>query len=965
MEQRLIKIVLIGDVEVGKTTIACKATEVVYKKIKTTIGTDFLTKKTTGGNTLQIWDTPGKEEYITRSTPFYSKSDAFVFVIDGTQPLDKEIPLHVKAQLIAAKEEAPDAKFYIAVNKIDQDVYQNLSYEENASIQINRSLRNSNLSEACLDALENAQIIFLSGQTGRNVDLLFGTIEKDAIEKLSESQEIFEEEILPVNEPPDALDSPLFKHVWNKVYFNNDLPKDRSDLCDLSMGKALFEFFVPTTKRKNSVSQWLGFYQSEYPDRQKEIKINSISDLNVKAIFLIIIDVLLYLPRLALNIVKLFTEVLPLTLRELAYAAFESMVKGADEAQGISKRLYQLAAGICWLFTSLFSFVYFAGCLLTSPGMTIISMMETMEQLEFPWWVEFPILGLSCLAVFAFYLAMIVILSPIILPISVVMTPAALVIEGSGWIGGAIEFALVLFCMSGLMFNNNPDDDSLLLKSKTTSLSIYPKEFLRIFDEKSYQAHIEVLKIKKLGDKATESQKAPYKERAEKDPMAFLKICQTNISLFSIEEQIRFFEEHDLGKRFATVQPQKLELVKIEEQDNFLAQPDVIKPVDSAQPQEIKLFEAVVGKILYRLCNAYQTGEDNIDSAITFVKLLPDWVFFSLETDFRNKDGSANFEHFVYSYAQAPSDKLGLLLKSSVCRANTTWITHYIAKQIWFALVDIFSSNKERQQTLERVLSFLSLLSDKDCSFLVKCDDLKRMYQSVDNAILILNTLPRLFAHCGTKLVSLYSDDERFIGFLKKNSEKLNLSKMVGKIITNEKLTDEKLTDKIKFTLTKLYPYFSEGDKEKISTKFPKTDFSKDVYGTSSHANYPSSSKRTRYHGDSTYHGYDKIFAPEFQHDKEIESQQRKLRIERAEQYANEGIDLYQAFEADSNASPGELKSAINKFYRVHAMDLNAKEASETLATLNGYKEILLCPHAHLAYDQSRAPSGFSLRKFF
>jgi hypothetical protein len=232
----------------------------------------------------------------------------------------------------------------------------------------------------------------------------------------------------------------LLKHVCNKIYFNRDLPKDRNEPCELDIGEVLFEFFIPTTKRKKSVSQWLGSYT----------EINSINDLDIKAIFLIIADVLLSIPRFALNIIKLVTEVLPLMLRELSYAVFESMVKGSNETEVISKRLYQAAAGVFWFFTSLSSLIYLIGGLITSPGMTIISMMDTLEQLKVPTLPSIAILGFFCLAVFAFHLTMIVILAPIILPISVVMTPpVALVIEGSIWIGIAIEVALVFFGLSG------------------------------------------------------------------------------------------------------------------------------------------------------------------------------------------------------------------------------------------------------------------------------------------------------------------------------------------------------------------------------------------------------------------------------------------------------------------------------------------------------------------------------------
>ena len=85
----IIKIILIGDTNVGKTCILSKYinNNISIINCKPTIGVDFLIKQINIDNqliTAQIWDTSGQERFKSLSNVFYRGADACIFVYDIT-----------------------------------------------------------------------------------------------------------------------------------------------------------------------------------------------------------------------------------------------------------------------------------------------------------------------------------------------------------------------------------------------------------------------------------------------------------------------------------------------------------------------------------------------------------------------------------------------------------------------------------------------------------------------------------------------------------------------------------------------------------------------------------------------------------------------------------------------------------------------------------------------------------------
>lgn len=89
-KRSLIKVIILGDAGVGKTSLLKKYVNNQYSlQYKPTIGADFLMKETFIDNQaiqLQLWDTAGQEKFHSLGSAFYRNSECCVLVFDLTDP---------------------------------------------------------------------------------------------------------------------------------------------------------------------------------------------------------------------------------------------------------------------------------------------------------------------------------------------------------------------------------------------------------------------------------------------------------------------------------------------------------------------------------------------------------------------------------------------------------------------------------------------------------------------------------------------------------------------------------------------------------------------------------------------------------------------------------------------------------------------------------------------------------------
>jgi hypothetical protein len=85
-KRRLLKVIILGDSGVGKTSLMNQYVQKKFsKEYKATIGADFLTKEIEVDDktvTMQIWDTAGQERFQSLGVAFYRGADCCVLVHD-------------------------------------------------------------------------------------------------------------------------------------------------------------------------------------------------------------------------------------------------------------------------------------------------------------------------------------------------------------------------------------------------------------------------------------------------------------------------------------------------------------------------------------------------------------------------------------------------------------------------------------------------------------------------------------------------------------------------------------------------------------------------------------------------------------------------------------------------------------------------------------------------------------------
>ena len=124
MKKAVAKVVLLGDMSVGKTTLINKFATGNAGNASATIGTDFKTKQLTVNNTnltMQIWDTAGQEKHVSIGFAFYRGSNCCILTFDLTsQESFDRLPFWKKNFLeLAQPPNASQFPFVVCGNKSD------------------------------------------------------------------------------------------------------------------------------------------------------------------------------------------------------------------------------------------------------------------------------------------------------------------------------------------------------------------------------------------------------------------------------------------------------------------------------------------------------------------------------------------------------------------------------------------------------------------------------------------------------------------------------------------------------------------------------------------------------------------------------------------------------------------------------------------------------------------------------
>lgn len=151
------KVVFVGDMGVGKTTIIACIAKANRDNLEPTV-MPALTKVAIEGVTLKVWDTAGQEQYRGLTACHFQGAHVVVVVCDGThEDADDELQdwINTVRNFFGAGQEP---KRFVVVSKKDMD-------QEAPMDEIRRMAEEW-----------EADVFMVSGKTGEGVDLLFKAI---------------------------------------------------------------------------------------------------------------------------------------------------------------------------------------------------------------------------------------------------------------------------------------------------------------------------------------------------------------------------------------------------------------------------------------------------------------------------------------------------------------------------------------------------------------------------------------------------------------------------------------------------------------------------------------------------------------------------------------------------------------------------------------------------------------------
>ena len=168
-----LKIILVGDSSVGKTSLLLKYTEGGFEEnYMSTIGVDFKLKSIVVNNykvNLKIMDTCGQERFKSLNKNFYSSADGIMFVFDVTQKLSFK---SIDSWLKVPTDFTSNFKKILIGNKIDLENIREVKKEmiENYAKK------------------EDMQYFETSAKTGENVEESFNKLAELIISDMTEDE---------------------------------------------------------------------------------------------------------------------------------------------------------------------------------------------------------------------------------------------------------------------------------------------------------------------------------------------------------------------------------------------------------------------------------------------------------------------------------------------------------------------------------------------------------------------------------------------------------------------------------------------------------------------------------------------------------------------------------------------------------------------------------------------------------
>ena len=180
-----LKILILGDSAIGKTSLLLKYVDGYFPKIYiSTLGVEFKSKTINLNGIdikLQIWDTAGQERFHCITKNFMKGSDGIIFAYDITNRSTFD---NLKNWISEAQEAAGDFEKIIVGNKIDLEKERKVSKESLNKFCENKKIKGMEISvkkeinvNECFEALTK---LIIEGKSKEELIQKYGEVEKSS-----------------------------------------------------------------------------------------------------------------------------------------------------------------------------------------------------------------------------------------------------------------------------------------------------------------------------------------------------------------------------------------------------------------------------------------------------------------------------------------------------------------------------------------------------------------------------------------------------------------------------------------------------------------------------------------------------------------------------------------------------------------------------------------------------------------